>query len=195
MAGWGRRLQTALYTPGLPSGPPVPSPPCRLLHSTCTSTPPSPSSTRATQQLQEVSATRADFYLALSLRPDAPRPLARSRSGSPACDGAAASSSLQPRRRGSLVGGASKRLAGEGCEVEVVFPCLRPRLSLLRQVYQQLQPLLQADLETLQQGTEAAAAGAAAQQNGGTAQTPQGERLPEREGQRRSPRRRRAETL
>lgn len=38
----------------------------------------------------------------------------------------------------------------EGGEVEVVFPSLRPRLALLRQVYQQLQPLLECDLAARQ---------------------------------------------
>ena len=156
---------------------------------------------------QDVTPTRADFYLALVLRDPSPQP---SRGASPdGAAGAAPGSALRdglrqrPQRR-SLSGlgrSASKRLESEGCEVEVVFPCLRPRLSLLRQVrqacnifrmqgkcplhshhrqcsspytlwtpvcmlplppatqvYQQLQPLLQNDLDSLQDGPEAAGA-------------------------------------
>lgn len=113
-----------------------------------------------------MTATRADFYLALPLRPDA-QP---SRGGSPT-PGSGGSGSPDPAdagglRRRRLVGN-SKRLEAEDCEVQVVFPRLRPRLSLLRQVYQQLSPLLANDLEALQAGAAgqpAAEAAAPAQQ-------------------------------
>ena len=120
-----------------------------------------------------MTATRADFYLALTLRADASPE--HSRGGSPAGDGGSpGSGAVRPsaggvRRRGLSAalggsgGGGTKRLAAEGCEAEVVFPCLRPRLALLRQVYQQLQPLLQNDLDSLKPG---AAAQQQAQQQG-----------------------------
>lgn len=109
---------------------------------------------------QEVSATRADFYLALPLQPDS-QP---SRGSSPTpgngstgngSTAATDSSSSSLRRRRQLAGGSKRLEVGEDCEVQVVFPRLRPRLSLLRQVYQQLSPLLAHDLESLRAGVEA----------------------------------------
>ncbi len=133
-------------------------------HALCTQLHPLSCFLLVTLPSQEVSATRADFYLALPLQPDSPS----SRNSSPtpgsktaagngtavpgSAAGGAGSSSL--RRRRQLAGG-SKRLEAEDCEVQVVFPRLRPRLSLLRQVYQQLSPLLAHDLEALRAGADA----------------------------------------
>ena len=103
---------------------------------------------------QDVTATRADFYLALPLRPDAQpsrgsSPTPGGGGGGPDPAGGASGGGGLRRRR---LAGNSKRLEAEDCEVQVVFPRLRPRLSLLRQVYQQLSPLLATDLEALRAG-------------------------------------------
>ncbi|PRW33909.1 phosphatidylinositol N-acetylglucosaminyltransferase subunit H [Chlorella sorokiniana] len=107
---------------------------------------------------EEVSATRADFYLALPLQPDSqpsrgssPAPA----NGSAAAAAAGGDSSSSLRRRRQLAGGSKRLEVGEDCEVQVVFPRLRPRLSLLRQVYQQLSPVLAHDLEAFRTSAEA----------------------------------------
>lgn len=118
--------------------------------------------------LQDVSTTRADFYLALPLRAaDGERSSSVSPSGGRPADGGSSSGAALRQRRhggGGAARGASTRcLAAEGGrEVDVVFPSLRPRLSLLRQVYQQLSPLLAADLESLRQGGDVPGGGGGA---------------------------------
>lgn len=108
-----------------------------------------------------MSATRADFFLALPLRPDSqpsrgssPTPGNAQPGDGNANGGGNGRESSSLRRRRQLAGG-SKRLEAEDVEVQVVFPRLRPRLSLLRQVYQQLSPLLAHDLEALRAGAAA----------------------------------------
>lgn len=133
------------------------APPC-----TCTSpTAACPLHRASVHPLQEVSATRADFYLALPLQPDSqpsrgssPTP-GNGSTGNGSTAAADSSSSSSLRRRRQLAGGSKRLEVGEDCEVQVVFPRLRPRLSLLRQVYQQLSPLLAHDLESLRAGAEA----------------------------------------
>lgn len=98
---------------------------------------------------EAVTPASVHFYIGLPLKQQAqPGSGASSTAG---CLKRAASSSR-------LSGGGGRRLAGDdGGEVEVVFPSLRPRLALLRQVYQQLQPLLQADLDAVKGEADAAA--------------------------------------
>lgn len=119
--------------------------------------------------MQGVAPSSVYFYLGLTLKPGAgssPR-----RAGSTDSDGAnsgasnggdGSSPSGGPQRRTSGGGGASggRQVAGEG-DVVVVFPHLRPRLSLLRQAYQQLQPLLQYDMEAMAAPARGDAAGGA----------------------------------
>lgn len=63
--------------------------------------------------------------------------------------GAGEGSSIEGARHAPTSAGGGRRLIADGGEVEVCFPRLRPRLNLLRQVYQQLQPLLTTDLEAV----------------------------------------------
>ena len=102
--------------------------------------------------MQEVTSTSATFYLGLLLKPDIQQEQQQHGGSSQygGSGGGPPSGAGGGRRRRRLS-------AGEGSgAVEVVFPCLRPRLSLLRQVYQQLQPLLQADLDAAQAAVAAA---------------------------------------
>ncbi|KAI3425997.1 hypothetical protein D9Q98_007965 [Chlorella vulgaris] len=101
---------------------------------------------------EEVTPASVHFYVGLTLKPE---PTNNNSSGDGSSTGSGSSiapplawagANKQISRRLS-----GRRLAGDsGGEVEVIFPSLRPRLTLLRQVYQQLQPLLQADLELLE---------------------------------------------
>ncbi|KAL4436745.1 hypothetical protein ABPG75_003884 [Micractinium tetrahymenae] len=114
---------------------------------------------------EEVTATSVHFWLGLMLKKAA----ADGQAGSGASDGEAARHPLSSS-------GGGRRLIADGGEVEVAFPRLRPRLDLLRQVYQQLHPLLTTDLEAVagdasqagsgQQAGQQQAAAAAGQQQG-----------------------------
>lgn len=120
--------------------------------------PPSPGRRRSASLFpppQDVSATRADFYLALPLQPCGGPERSSGADSSPNGSSTPSGGAARQRHTAALKAGrgGSKRLTAEGgCEVAVVFPRLRPRLSLLRQVYQQLSPLLAADLESLRHG-------------------------------------------
>lgn len=89
---------------------------------------------------QEVTATSVHFWLGLMLKKAAADGGA---GGGGGAEGAHASG-----------GRGGRRLIADGGEVEVAFPRLRPRLNLLRQVYQQLQPLLSTDLEAVAGGAQ-----------------------------------------
>lgn len=93
--------------------------------------------------MQELTPTSVYFYIGLALKPQSNGGAGNGSSGGhKGGDGGSG---------GRLIGAAGRRIAGdEGGEVEVVFPSLRPRLALLRQVYQQLQPLLECDLAARQ---------------------------------------------
>jgi hypothetical protein len=97
---------------------------------------------------EAVTPASVHFYIGLPLKEEA-------QPGSTGSGGGGSKRAPSSRR---LSGGGGRRLAGDdGGVVEVVFPSLRPRLALLRQVYQQLQPLLQADLEAVKGEVDAAA--------------------------------------
>ena len=106
-----------------------------------------------------MTSTSATFYLGLLLKPDIQQQQQQQEQQQQQHGGSSQYGGSGGGPPSGAGGGRRRRRlsAGEGSgAVEVVFPCLRPRLSLLRQVYQQLQPLLQADMDAAQ---AAAAAG------------------------------------
>ncbi|KAL4423265.1 hypothetical protein ABPG77_004534 [Micractinium sp. CCAP 211/92] len=100
---------------------------------------------------EEVTSTSVHFWLGLMLKKAA------------ADGGAGAAASAEGLQHALSSTGGGRRLIADGGEVEVAFPTLRPQLNLLRQVYQQLQPLLTTDLDAVAGGAQQAGS----KQNGG----------------------------
>lgn len=125
--------------------------PGSLLLTGCCQHRPPPSHAARAVPAQEVTSTSVHFWLGLMLKKAA------------ADGGAGAAASAEGLQHALSSTGGGRRLIADGGEVEVAFPTLRPQLNLLRQVYQQLQPLLTTDLDAVAGGAQQAGS----KQNGG----------------------------